>query len=85
MMISSKISDQRFNWVLSPGKGFKVEFFDRSSFSSFNTFNLHCVAEVEHKADEDDAQDVDGEGDHPEVDVAVEDADHLEEDDQCDE
>ena len=43
------------------------------------------MAEVEDKAEEDDAEDVDGEGDHPEVDVAVEDADHLEEDDQCDE
>ena len=41
------------------------------------------MAEVEHKAHKDDAQDVDGEGDHPEVDIAVENAHHLEEDDEC--
>ena len=80
-----------FVWQLSPDKGPEIELPNWSSISPFPLqffplppfpLNLHCVAEVENKAHEDDAEDVDREGDHPEVDVAVENAHHLEEDDE---
>lgn len=40
------------------------------------------MAEVEHEADQDHAHHVDGEGGHPEEDVAIENTDHLQENDQ---
>ena len=43
---------------------------------------LDGVAEVEHEADQDHAHHVDGQGGHPEKDVAIENTDHLQEDDQ---
>lgn len=40
------------------------------------------MAEVEHKAHQDNTQDVDGKGDHPEIDIAIENTHHLKEDDE---
>ena len=89
--IDSKTFELGFVWQLLPDKGPEIELPDWSSISPFSLqsfplppfpFNLHCMAEVENKAHEDDAEDVDREGDHPEVDVAVENAHHLKEDDE---
>ena len=80
-ILENKVS---FSVDIIPDNGPQIQFPNWVSIADPHILliGLDGVAEVEHEADHDHAHHVDGQGGHPEEDVAIENTDHLQEDDQ---